>query len=459
MAPPSVSGHTMIADLIWWLASLLVHLFYRLEPTGGDLPDGPVLLVANHGNGLLDPAVVVHTARRRPRFLGKSTLFTMPVIGWFVRQVGTIPVYRRSDEGDTSRNEEMFRAVHAALARGDVVCLFPEGISHSTGRLEPLKTGAARIALGAAADGVPVRVVPVGLNFQDKEVFRSTAVVAYGPPVDPAPHVAQHATEPVEAVRALTDDIAAHLRDVMIEAEPTTEVEIVDRIERVYAAAGGLSRAPAAVFARRRLIADGMRTLRERDPERFATLFEQLRRYERRRARFGLTEDALRNKVPLATALRFTIRETLAALLLMPIAAAGIATFVVPYQVVKAITARLKVSLDQQATVKLGFGMVAYGAWMVLLTWWAWRRAGGAWAGGVAVALPLLGLATLFAQEREAAVVETVRATLAAWRTADVTEERLYRQRATIADLLDQAYRWTRNARDGGDPGLLPPHD
>jgi 1-acyl-sn-glycerol-3-phosphate acyltransferase len=436
---------TIVADLIWWLTSLLVHLFYRVERTGGDVPDGPVLLVANHANGLLDPAIVVDTARRRPRFLGKSTLFAIPLIGWFVRQVGTIPVYRHRDAADTSRNEEMFRAVRAALGGGDVVCLFPEGTSHSSGRLEPLKTGAARIALDAAADGVPLRVVPIGLNFQDKEAFRSTVIVTYGSPLDPAARVERFAAEPFEAVRALTGDIAARLRDVMIEAEPTTEVELVDRVERLHSAAGRLSRAPADVFARRRLIASGMRTLRERDPGRFAALFEQFQRYERRRARFGLTEDTLRNKVPLRVALRFAVRESLAALFLVPVAVAGIVTFFVPYQLVRLITRALKPSLDMQATIKLGASLACYPAWIALLSWWTWRVAGAAWGVAVLHGVPLLGLATLFAQEREAAVLETVRGAFAAWRTPDAAEERLFHQRAAIADLLDETHRWVQS--------------
>ena len=427
---------------IWGLARLLVRLFYRLERTGLDLPDGPVLLVANHANGLLDPAIVVDTSRRRPRFLGKSTLFSIPVVGWFVRHVGTIPVFRRSDGVDTSRNEEMFRDVRAALASGDAVCLFPEGISHSSGRLEALRTGAARIALGAAAEGVPVRVVPIGLNFEEKEVFRSTVIVTYGAPIECAPLAAGYAAAPAEAVRALTAEIATRLRDVMIEAEPTTDAEIVARVERVYAAARGLDRTPAAVVERRRLVADGMRMLRERHPDRFAVLYEQLRRYERRLARFGLTEDAVNRKVSLAAAARFTARESALAVILWPLIAAGVLVFAVPYQLVRLVAASARTSLDQRATMKIGFGLLFYPLWVGGLAWAAWRAWGGTRGVVTLSALPVLAIATILAQEREAAVIETVRGTLAAWRTRDGTEGRLSKQRAAIATLMDETYRW-----------------
>ena len=184
--------------VVWGMARAVVWLYYRVERVGGEVPEGPVLLVANHSNGLLDPALVVATASRWPRFLAKSTLFGMPLVGWLVRGAGSIPVHRRQDAGaDVEKNRETFEAVRDALAAGGAVCLFPEGISHSSGRLEPLKTGAARIALGAAAAGTGVRVVPVGLNFQEKAAFRSTVLVAYGPPFAPDGWLDRYRADPV----------------------------------------------------------------------------------------------------------------------------------------------------------------------------------------------------------------------------------------------------------------------
>lgn len=72
--------------------------------------DGPVLLVANHPNSLLDPMLVAAAARRPVRFLAKAPLFTDKRVGWLMRAVGAIPVYRRSDDpAQMERNEEMFR--------------------------------------------------------------------------------------------------------------------------------------------------------------------------------------------------------------------------------------------------------------------------------------------------------------------------------------------------------------
>ncbi len=135
------------------VSRLALRTFYRLEVAGGRVPPaGPVLLVANHPNSLLDPAMVVAVAGRPVRFLAKAPLFGDAQVGWLVRGAGAIPVYRASDDpSKMGANQDAFRAAHASLAEGDAVGIFPEGTSHSEPSLVPLKTGAARIALGAAA--------------------------------------------------------------------------------------------------------------------------------------------------------------------------------------------------------------------------------------------------------------------------------------------------------------------
>lgn len=76
-----------------------VRFFYRFEVKGPAPPrTGPLLLLANHPNSLVDPALVTAAARRPVRFLAKAPLFTHPLVGWLVRGSGAIPVYRRSDD-------------------------------------------------------------------------------------------------------------------------------------------------------------------------------------------------------------------------------------------------------------------------------------------------------------------------------------------------------------------------
>jgi glycerol-3-phosphate O-acyltransferase / dihydroxyacetone phosphate acyltransferase len=153
-----------------------MRTYFRLSVTGEPVPaEGPLLLVANHPNSLLDPALVSTAARRPVRFLAKAPLFSVPVIGWLVRGAGSIPVFRRQDEPALmTQNADAFRAAYDALVSGSAIGIFPEGVSHDEPSITPLRTGAARIALESATRlGGAFPIVPVGLIFREKETFRS----------------------------------------------------------------------------------------------------------------------------------------------------------------------------------------------------------------------------------------------------------------------------------------------
>ena len=203
----------LMAVVARFAATLLLR---RLEVAGEDrLPRrGPALLVANHFNGFVDPIVITAALGRTPRFIAKAGLRRLPVAGALLRGAGVVFVQRRQDGGGD--NDDAFAECHRALADDDTVAIFPEGTTHDRPRLDPLKTGAARIALGARRAGARgLVIVPVGLTFPDKVALRSSALVQLGPPIElddaiPPPV----GPDDVEAVRRLTAVIDQGLRDV-----------------------------------------------------------------------------------------------------------------------------------------------------------------------------------------------------------------------------------------------------
>jgi glycerol-3-phosphate O-acyltransferase / dihydroxyacetone phosphate acyltransferase len=416
-----------------WVRALtraITWTFYRVDTRGAPPASGAVLLVANHPNAMLDPAVVWATAGRDVRFLAKEPLFRIPVLAQLLRAGGAIPVYRAIDAADTSKNAAMFEAASAALAAGDAVCIFPEGTSHSTGRLEPLRTGAARIALGAAERGVDAAIVPVGLNFDRKTAFRSRASVVYG---------AALRADSRESVRDLTARIAGALRQLMIEADPLVDAAIVARIDQLFAITRPEMREMYRVERRRR-IAAGIERLRAQEPEWYSEIAERVRTYDARLSRFGFSDADLSGAVSTATAFRFAVREGLVAVALAPVLAAGFIIFWLPYRLTDWMAERG--TLDEQATIKVVGGFVVYVLWIALLGWIAWRTLGADGALIAMAALPAVAFAALFAVERETAVWRAVRGWLAVRRTSPRARGRLGRARDEIVEVLDQVREW-----------------
>lgn len=424
---------------IRWLARAVVWIFYRVERTGSPIPAGSVLLVANHPNALLDPAVIWTTAGRDLRFLAKSTIFDVPLVGRFFAAAGAIPVYRRMDRGaDISKNAQTFESVDAALAAGDVVCLFPEGRSHSTGRLEELKTGAARMALASEAKGIHVVLVAVGLNFDETPAFRSRVTVAFG-----APFMCQDlmAADGHDVVERLTDRIAERLRALLIEADPITEAQVVERIDRLYRAARRLPNEAEARLERRRAIATGIAALRARDPARYDAISTQIRAYDASLRRFRLADEDVDNVVARRAAIRFAVREAAYALVLVPLAITARFVFAVPYWLTD-VVARREPNREARATWKVVAGAIFYGSWTLLVSavvaWGADPLAGLL----CFVALPVLGTLGLLAIERELDVMATSRSYLGSRLTPGPIRRRLERRRGAIAAILEETYSW-----------------
>ena len=414
-----------------------------MDQAGTAPPAGPVLFLANHANALLDPAIIWTTAGRDVRFLAKSTLFE-GLFRPFLIGAGAIPVYRRKDEGvDTSRNAEMFAAVDAALRDGDAVCIFPEGVSHSQGRLLALRTGAARIVMTAEASGTRVAMVAVGLNFGRKTRFRSRVTALYGPPF-----YGSDLTSDRDSVRRLTDRIAAHMRQLLVEADPGADARLVDRIDRLYSAARGRPRQAAERIARRQAIASGIEQMRANDPARYEELLFRVRRYDVRLQRFGLRDSHLDMDVTAAAAVAFAVREALFAIPLVPAALCGLALFFVPYWLT-AIAARLATrEPDVAASAKVIAGAIIYVVWIGGVAALAWLWKGPIAAAIAAIGLPLIAVGALFAVERESAVIDAIRAWTAI-RRARFGAGILLRRRSELADVLDEAYEWvTSRASD-----------
>lgn len=222
----------------------LRFFFRRIETVNADVvPRGAgVIFVLNHPNGLIDPALVFVALPRKISFLAKSTLFRMPVISFLLRTVEALPLYRRIDAGeDVSKNNQTFEMCRELLMRGGSIALFPEGVSHNSPKLLPMKTGAARIALGAAASGdhsVEVKIVPVGLYYTSKTTFRSEALLHFGEPfLVPKIVLDPDGQPPKPAVKELTAKIEEELREVTLNAGTESELHVARIAEEIFAAA------------------------------------------------------------------------------------------------------------------------------------------------------------------------------------------------------------------------------
>jgi glycerol-3-phosphate O-acyltransferase/dihydroxyacetone phosphate acyltransferase len=278
----------MIRRIIVALVRLALRIYFKhIEVTGlNNVPlDSPVIFVLNHPNALVDPVFLLCLAPRSVSFLAKAPLFRMPVIGYLVRELDSLPVYRRQDEGeDVSKNEETFIAARKLLARGGTIGICPEGVSHDEPGLKPIKTGAARISLAAVSSNeVPsLQVVPAGLYYTSKTSFRSSALLNFGKPITvKAVELEADGTPPRDVVKALSGQIETALREVILDAEQKEALHIISRAERIFSSeTESADENLSDELQLQRQFIKGYSVLQEKEPERLRRLEVRIIRFD-----------------------------------------------------------------------------------------------------------------------------------------------------------------------------------
>jgi len=226
--------------ILRWFLRLIARAFFRqIEVVGLDnVPEGAVLFAGNHPNSLLDPVLIITTCGRRVSFAAKDTLFKSRLLKVVLDGLGAVPIARKDDHGTGKPldNDKAFHAMFGVLGAGGTIGIFPEGISHDQSQLATLKTGAARLALGARArSDAPLYVVPCGLTFVHPARFRSRVLVQYGQPIaiDEA-WLERAAADSRTAARELTQQIEKGLRALTINAPDWETVRALDAVRRLY---------------------------------------------------------------------------------------------------------------------------------------------------------------------------------------------------------------------------------
>jgi glycerol-3-phosphate O-acyltransferase / dihydroxyacetone phosphate acyltransferase len=367
---------TAAIALRWYYADIAVQGRARVPP------DGPLLVLANHPNALIDPLLVGTTLSRRVLLTAKATLFEQPALALLLRGVGVVPLRRAKDEmhdrGSSSvapeRNAQAFAQLTSALRAAQAVLVFPEGISHDDSTLAPLKSGAARMALQASHAGVAgIQLLPIGLVFEAKERPGSRVLVRVGEALDLDEWIARHSAEPQE----LMDTIEARLRGVTLNFASAERAARAVQLARVLVALAG---EPAPVDEPESLDAEAAIALRiDATVSALATapphliqaadvLVSKLDVIERELQHRSIRLTDVRVSTRLPDAAVFVAREGPLALLAGIAVVLGWATHWIPLRAARALALRsLKrnASRDQPAMRTILFGLTAIGLWYI----------------------------------------------------------------------------------------------
>ena len=196
-------GSPFFTELGYFMLRRTVNCQFRtFETTGQEkIPaDRGSMCSAWHTNGLMDPVSIFLTHPKKFVVGGRHDLVTRPILGFWARKFAVQPVVRKaellrggcSEEEANYLNGRSLLNLATGISHGFGCALFPEGTSHSQSHLIRLKTGPFRTVLAAAAHAKangekPPALIPIGLHFRTRHLFRTDCWIEYGDPIE-LPH-------------------------------------------------------------------------------------------------------------------------------------------------------------------------------------------------------------------------------------------------------------------------------
>ena len=187
------------------------------------ITNGPVIVVSNHPNTLIDPLITGISLPYKLHFLANAGLFASPISKKLFTYLFCIPVERPQDVGGRKvNNKASFAKCIEFLQNGGALWIAPEGGSEAVPTLRPLKTGTARIALATEAASnysLGLHILPMTVSYESPGKFRSAAFVAIHKPIKVSDYANDHVKDSFGTAKKLTQEIKSSMSTHLIPAD------------------------------------------------------------------------------------------------------------------------------------------------------------------------------------------------------------------------------------------------
>lgn len=187
--------------------------------------DGPLLIAGNHPNSFLD-AIILSTLFRRPvHSLARGDVFSNKLTRRCLRSLNMLPVYRTSEGVENlAHNYTTFESCKHIFQKNGIVLIFSEGQCINEWRLRSLKKGTARLALSSWKEGVDLKVLPCGINYQSFRRFGKNVQLNFGQPFSKEV-IDIHGGEG-KILLSFNEKLKAELSKLVVEIDPEDTIAI-----------------------------------------------------------------------------------------------------------------------------------------------------------------------------------------------------------------------------------------
>jgi len=344
---------------------------------------GPVVFVANHNSAFMDPIVLAVHIERTLYFLARGESFKSKLVSFFFGRLHMIPIYRPEITPElTHKNEQVFQKCFDHLKKGKTILIFPEGISKTERNLQKLKTGTARIVLGAEAQNdfkLNVKIIPVGINYSNPHHFRSDVFINVGVPIGVSEYHELYENNETTIVHKLTDEIRKKLKKLLIIVKDEKLNNLITQIENLYRSqlrdeSQQIHKATQDFYLSKKIV-KAVKYIQKKFPDKAMNFEIKISNYFNRIKQLKLRDTQIR-----VSSITIEIWTNIFYFVLgFPIFIYGYFTNVMPFKMAEYLSKKIIVRKDFVGSMKLAFGMFVFLLFYILeivifgmLTHWYW---------------------------------------------------------------------------------------
>lgn len=362
----------MIYRVLRKIIKIALFIFFRkIVVTGREnIPDkGPLIIVANHPNTLMDPLLVASLVRQHVGFLGNASIFSNKLLIAIFRYFHVIPVFRKKDvkTGEKPDNRASFSKCHEYLAGGNTLLIFPEGDSYYELKLREIKTGTARIALSFEELNnfeSNLKIVPVALDYSDSIQFRSMISITVSPPLSTREYKESYLKNEYDCVKQLSEDIRKELAKNVIETSGKEQEMFLINAHRFYTTFhepdADLYQNPRRSLELRKQLSNALHYIQQNASDLYLDTQTSINSFFNELKTTGLTVGFFTDKFLNKNKLLVIIGYLLTFTILMPLYLFGLVANYLPYILPAKIFEALHIDIEYKTSVALVSGLITF---------------------------------------------------------------------------------------------------
>ena len=244
--------------------------------------DSPIIFAANHLNALMD-ALAIHSIAPENvtvTFLARADMFNNKLIAKMLHFIKIMPAFRMRDGMENlGKNNKIFEQCVDILTHNKPLGIMPEGNQGEQRKLRTFTKGIFRIAFDAQqkyGTNPGVKIVPVGIDFEDIHKFGKHIIINIGKPIEVSEYMTAYAENPVIATNEIRDQLRNDLRRITLDLATETHYECFETIVGIanteFAKKLNLPDNTVFRFVARQKIAEKLIAIEKNEPEKIEEL-------------------------------------------------------------------------------------------------------------------------------------------------------------------------------------------